>query len=165
MEKLRKIDFYHHNEDLSCCYESLVPVYRAKDAKSREYSEPGLHFFPVCQPLCVNFYRSVLPRWAAVTTCHQTFGSVSHPVSPIPDFTPKLIAPTTSTSSCHSGAQNYTWFSKWEHRFSDNLSERSARRDPKPAQPHHTLLGISATPVPCVPFCLDNVLQKQLRAY
>lgn len=71
----------------------------------------------MCQPLCVNFYRSVLPRWAAVTTCHQTFGSISHAVSPIPDFTPKLIAASTSTSSCHSGAQNYTWFGKWEHRL------------------------------------------------
>lgn len=49
-------------------------------------------------------------------------------------------------------------------QVNDSRSKRGARRDPKTAQPHHTLLAIGATLVLRAPFCLDNVLQKQLRA-
>lgn len=52
-----------------------------------------------------------------------------------------------------------------ESTANDDPHERSARRDLKTAQPHRTLLGMGATLILCVPFCLDNVLQKQLQAY
>lgn len=52
-----------------------------------------------------------------------------------------------------------------ESTANDDPYERSAGRDLKTAQPHCTLLGMGATPILCVPFCLDNVLQKQLQAY
>lgn len=43
-------------------------------------------------------------------------------------------------------------------------SERSARRDPVRAQPHHTLPGSAVPLVLCAPFYLDNVLPKANKA-
>lgn len=137
MEKLRKIYFYHHNEDLSCCYESVVPVCRAKDAKCRDTVNLNCISFQ-CTSLCVDFYHGVLPHRAPATICHWTFGSISYPVSPNTDSTPKLIVPSTSTPSCHPGAQKYTWFSTWDHRLmtinlkGGILSQPNPKRSPTP---------------------------------
>lgn len=100
-----------------------------------------------------------VPQCPAETISHQTHGSIPHPASPNPDSTAQADLPALPQPAVTTVPRSTLDLAR-ESTANADPHERSAGRDLRAAQPHSSLPGMGATPILCVPFCWDNVLQK-----